>query len=179
MKKLLIISGSLRKDSFNSALARSSMELSPENTNIDILDLNQIPLFNEDERLKEIPESVKIFSEKISLADGILIITPEYNYSIPGVLKNAIDWVSKMPEQPFNKKPTAIMGATTGMLGTVRAQLHLREVLFALNANLINSPEVYINFVKDKFDSNGKLVDIKTKEKIKSLLLALCEKVEK
>jgi chromate reductase, NAD(P)H dehydrogenase (quinone) len=177
--KIVAISGSLRKYSYNSALVRAAIELKPEDMNIEILNIGEIPLFNDDERLKSIPESVKIFSEKISSADGVIIVTPEYNYSIPGVLKNAIDWVSKMPGQPFDRKPVATMGASPGMLGTIRAQLHLREILFSLNAKLLNKPEVYVNLAKEKFDSEGTLLHEPTKEIIKKLLINLSERVNK
>jgi chromate reductase, NAD(P)H dehydrogenase (quinone) len=179
MKKIAAISGSLRKDSFNSALIRAAQELKPEDMDIEILDISGIPMFNDDDRLKNIPESVKIFSDKISSANGVLIVTPEYNYSIPGILKNAIDWVSKMSTQPFNKKPAATMGASTGMLGTVRAQLHLREILFTLNVNLVGSPEIYVGLAKDKFDTSGKLIHEPTREIVKKLLNALSNKINK
>jgi chromate reductase, NAD(P)H dehydrogenase (quinone) len=179
MIKIAAFSGSLRKDSYNSALLNAAVELKPENMKIEILDINDIPIFNDDERLRNIPESVKILSEKISSADGIIISTPEYNYSIPGVLKNTIDWVSKMPSGPFNEKPTAIMGASPGMLGTVRAQMHLRQISLALNLDVLNKPEVYVNLAKDKFDSNGKLLHEPTREKINMLLIALSERIKK
>jgi len=177
--KISAISGSLRKDSYNSALVKAAIELKPENMDIEILDIGEIPMFNDDVRIKSIPESVKIFSKKISSAGGVIIVTPEYNYSIPGVLKNAIDWISKMPGQPFDEKPVAIMGASPGMLGTIRAQLHLREILFCLNAKLLNKPEVYVNLAKEKFDSEGKLLHEPTKEIIRKLLGALSMQSEK
>jgi chromate reductase, NAD(P)H dehydrogenase (quinone) len=177
--KIVAFSGSLRKDSYNSALINAALELKPEDMDIEILDISGIPMFNDDERTKEIPESVKFFSEKISSADGLLITTPEYNYSIPGVLKNAIDWASKMSTQPFNEKPTAIMGASPGALGTVRAQMHLRQIAFAVNMHILNKPEVYVTFAKEKFDSEGKLIHEPTRVIIKKLLVALGERIKK
>jgi chromate reductase, NAD(P)H dehydrogenase (quinone) len=173
MIKIAAISGSLRKDAYNSSLLRAALELKPEDMNIEILDISNVPAFNDDIRTSKVPESVEAISDKIAKADGLLIVTPEYNYSIPGILKNAIDWISKMPSAPFNGKPTAIMGASTGMLGTVRAQVHLRQVGLALNLNILNQPEVYVGLANEKFDSNGKLVDEKTGKKVNSLLVAL------
>jgi chromate reductase, NAD(P)H dehydrogenase (quinone) len=177
MMKIVAISGSSRKDSYNSALIQAALELKPEDMDIEILDIGKIPFYNDDEKVKEIPESVRVISDKISSADGLLIATPEYNYSIPGILKNAIDWISKMPTQPFNEKPTAIMGASPGMLGTVRAQTHLRQISLALNLNIVNKPEVYVNIANEKFDSDGKLIYEKTREIIKKLLSALSNKI--
>ncbi|MFA5403885.1 MAG: NADPH-dependent FMN reductase [Ignavibacteria bacterium] len=177
--KIAAIAGSLRRDSYNNALIRAAIELKPENMEIEILDISGIPVYNDDERIKDIPESVKIISGKVSSADGLLIATPEYNYSIPGILKNAIDWVSKMPDAPFNEKATAIMGASPGMLGTVRAQMHLRQISIALNLNLLNKPEVYVTFANEKFDTNGKLIHEPTKDIIKKLLIALGDKINK
>lgn len=179
MIKITAISGSLRKDSYNSALLRAAMEVKPEEMEIEILDISKIPMFNDDERLIEIPESVNTISKKISSADGLLIVTPEYNYSIPGVLKNAIDWISKMPSAPFNGKPTAITGATPGMLGTVRAQVHLRQIAVALNLDILNKPEVYVGTAHEKFDAQGNLTDEKTKDVLRKLLVALSEKIVK
>lgn len=176
--KIAALSGSLRKGSYNSALIAAAQELKPEDTEIEILDISKVPLFNDDERVREIPESVKELSEKISSADGLLIATPEYNYSIPGILKNAIDWISKIPTQPFKAKPAAIMGATPGMLGTVRAQVHLRQISLALNLDVLNSPEVYVTLAKDKFDSSGRLVHEQTREIIRKLIAGLREKIE-
>lgn len=177
--KIAAISGSLRKDSYNGLLIKAAIELKPEDMDIEILDVGEIPMFNDDERIREIPENVKIFSEKISSADGLLIVTPEYNYSIPGVLKNAIDWVSKMPTQPFNEKPAAIMGASPGMLGTVRAQMHLRQISLALNMHLVNKPEVYVNLVNEKFNSKQNLIHEPTREIIKKLLIELNNRIKR
>jgi chromate reductase, NAD(P)H dehydrogenase (quinone) len=168
--KVLAFSGSLRKDSYNSSLLRAAIELKPENMEIEIFDIGGIPLYSDDLKTEGFPEKIKSFAEKISSADGILIATPEYNYSIPGVLKNAIDWISRMAPQPFNEKPAAIFGASPGMLGTVRAQIHLRQIAVFVNLIVMNKPEVYVNFAKDKFDLNGNLTDEKTREVISKFL---------
>jgi chromate reductase, NAD(P)H dehydrogenase (quinone) len=177
--KIVAVSGSLRKDSYNTALIKAALELKPDDMDIEVLDISGIPMFNDDDRLKNIPESVKIISEIISSADGLLIATPEYNYSIPGILKNAIDWVSKMSTQPLNEKPTAIMGASPGALGTVRAQMHLRQIALAVNMHVLNKPEVYVTFANEKFDSKGKLIHEPTREIIKKLLGALGDRINK
>lgn len=177
--KVLAFSGSLRKNSFNSGLVRAAEELKLGNMEIEIFDISGIPMYSDDLKAEGFPDIITLFAEKISSADGILIATPEYNYSIPGVLKNAIDWVSRISPQPFNEKPAAIMGASPGMLGTVRAQMHLRQIAIFTNMIVMNKPEVYVNFAKDKFDSESNLADEKTKEIIKKFLLAFSSWIEK
>ncbi len=119
-------------------------------------------------------EKLREFKSRIRAADAILISTPEYNYSIPGVLKNAIDCASRpYSDNAFNLKPVAIMGASIGMLGTARAQYHLRQCFVFLNCFGLNQPEVIVPFAEEKFDSSGYLVDQKTRDKVKALLTAL------
>src|SRR5439155_23545899 len=120
--------GSLRRASYNRGLLRAARSLAPKGMNIHILDILDIPLYNEDVHERGFPEAVAQFRARIRAADALLIVTPEYNYSVPGVLKNAIDWASCPPEQPFQDKPIAIMGASTGLFGTTRAQRHLRQM---------------------------------------------------
>jgi chromate reductase, NAD(P)H dehydrogenase (quinone) len=171
-KKISILgfAGSLRKGSFNKAILRAAVELIPEGAEIDIFDLEGIPPFNQDLE-GHLPERVKEFKDKIREADAILIATPEYNYSVPGVLKNAIDWASRpYGDNVFSGKPLAIMGASIGMLGTARAQYHLRQTLVFLNVYALNQPEIMIPFVEEKIDKNGNLADEKTRNKIKELL---------
>ena len=165
--------GSLRNGSYNRALLRVAADLVPKDTQLDIFDLEGIPLFNQDLE-KSMPEKVKEFKAKVRSADAILIATPEYNYSIPGVLKNAIDWASRPPgDNSFEGKPVAVMSASTGMLGGARAQYQLRQVFVFLNMYPLNRPEVFITFANQKFDEKGKLTDEKAKELIKALLEAL------
>jgi chromate reductase, NAD(P)H dehydrogenase (quinone) len=172
---ILGIAGSLRKASYNKAALRAAWELTPPGVIIDILDLEGIPVFNADQEATP-PEIVKELKLKIMQADALLIVTPEYNYSIPGVLKNAIDWASRPPaENPFNDKPVAMMSASTGMLGGARAQYHLRQTFVFLNMHPLNKPEVFINFAPQKFDEAGRLIDEKAKEIIKQLLINLVE----
>jgi chromate reductase len=169
---VLGFSGSLRRGSFNSAALRAAQELLPDAMTLDLFDLSPIPLYNEDVRAAGLPEAVQEFRNRLSAADGLLIATPEYNYSIPGVLKNAIDWAARPPDVPLNGKPVAIMGATTGNYGTIRAQLHLRQVCVYTNMLPINKPEVLIARAQDKF-VNGRLVDDATRGFIREILQVL------
>ena len=170
---ILGIVGSLRKASYNKALMRAALDVVPKDATLEVFDLEGIPPFNQDFESQP-PDQVKAFKAKIRAADAILIATPEYNYSIPGVLKNAIDWASRpYGDNAFNDKPVAIMGASTGMLGTGRAQYHLRQSFVFLNMHPLNAPEVMVPFAADKVDQNGSVTDQKTKGKIKELLESL------
>jgi len=154
------ICGSLRKESFNLKTLHAAVEAAPKTMSFDIYDrLADIPPYNEDVREKGYPPVVQDLRERIRKADALLFVTPEYNYSIPGVLKNAIDWASRPPEQPFDGKPAAIMGASMSMLGTGRAQYHLRQMFVFLNILPVNQPEVMIPTAQHKFDAAGKLTD--------------------
>jgi chromate reductase, NAD(P)H dehydrogenase (quinone) len=172
--KILGISGSLRQNSFNTRLLRTAIALAPDGVSIDEFDLSPIPLYNEDVRAAGFPPSVQQLRDAIRDADALLFATPEYNYSVPGVLKNAIDWASRPPDQPFTDKPAAVMGATVGLNGTVRAQLHLRQTLVGCNVHFINRPEVAIRGAADKFDATG-LTDEKGREMVRQLVAALAE----
>jgi chromate reductase, NAD(P)H dehydrogenase (quinone) len=174
-KKMLILgfAGSLRKGSYNKALLRAAEELLPEEAKLEIFDLEGIPPFNQ-ELESRMPEKVKEFKAKIRDADAILIATPEHNYSVPGVLKNAIDWASRpYGDNSFEGKPAAIMSASTGMLGGSRAQYHLRQILVFLDMRAVNRPEVFITFASQKIDEQGKLNDETSRKLIKQLLEAL------
>jgi chromate reductase len=147
----------------------------PSGSTLEVFDLDGIPPFNQDDE-NQPPQRVREFKRKIAEADAILIVTPEYNYSVPGVLKNAIDWASRPYEDNvWNGKPVGIMGASMGMLGTGRAQYHLRQMFVFLNMFPLNQPEVMIAHAIEKFDEHGNLKDAKTTEKIKELLEALVE----
>jgi len=162
--------GSLRSGSYNRALLRATLELLPGDANLEIFELDGIPPYNQDWD-SSVPEKVKEFKRKIKAADAILIVTPEYNYSVPGVLKNAIDWASRpYGDNSLESKPVAIMSASTGMLGGARAQYHLRQTFVFLNMQPVNRPEVMVNFAAQKFDEKGKLIDQKTQDLIKQLL---------
>jgi len=167
---ILGFAGSLRKGSYNKALLNAALELLPKNAELEIFDLEGIAPFNQDLEDKA-PPKVKEFKRKIKAADAILIATPEYNYSIPGVLKNAIDWASRpYGDNAFEGKPVAIMSASGGMLGGARAQYHLRQSFVFLDMHPINRPEVIVTFAGEKIDGKGKVKDEKTRQKIKELL---------
>ncbi len=173
--KVLGFAGSLRKGSYNKALLKAALELLPENVVLEIVDLEGIPSFNQDLE-NEPPAKVREFKQKIREADALLIATPEYNYSVPGVLKNAIDWGSRpYGDNVFEEKPVAIMSASDGMLGGARAQYHLRQTLVALNMHPLNRPEALVASADEKIDENGRLTDEKTRKKIRSLLVKLAE----
>jgi chromate reductase len=170
---ILGFAGSLRKGSYNRALLRAAAELVPGDARLEIFDLEGIPPFNQDLE-PSMPDRVKQFKSKIKSADAILIVTPEHNYSIPGVLKNAIDWASRpYSDNSFEGKPVAVMSASIGMLGGARAQYHLRQVFVFLDMHPINRPEVFVTFANQKFDESGKFTDEKGKEVAKQLLEAL------
>lgn len=168
--KVLGFAGSLRRSSYNKTLLLSATDLLPDDTNLEIFDIEGIPVFNQD--LEEnMPLKVKEFKSKIRDADAILIATPEYNYSVPGVLKNAIDWASRpYGDNPFDGKPVAIMSASIGMLGGARAQYHLRQMFVFLNIHPVNGPEVIVPFAREKFDATGRLLDENTKKFLTQLL---------
>jgi chromate reductase len=170
---ILGLAGSLRKGSYNKALLRAALELVPKGARLEVFDLDGIPPFNQD--LENQPsEKVKEFKAKIRAADAILIATPEYNYSIPGVLKNAIDCASRpYGDNAFEHKPVAIMGTSISMTGSARAQYHLRQCFVFLSCFALNQPEVIVPFANEKIDKEGKLTDQKTREKIRELLESL------
>ena len=171
--KILGFAGSLRKGSYNRSLLRAAQRLVPLDATLEVFDLDGIPLFNQD--LEGQPtETVKEFKARIKAADAVLIATPEYNYSIPGVLKNAIDCASRpYGDNAFEHKPVAIMGASIGMAGTARAQYHLRQSFVFLTCFALNQPEVMVPFAHDKIDKDGNVTDAKTLEKVRELLTNL------
>jgi chromate reductase len=174
--KILGIAGSLRRASFNKAALREAQKLVPAGASLDILDIDGLPGFNQDDE-KNPPAEVVDMKAKIRAADAILFVTPEYNYSLPGVLKNAIDWASRpYGDSAWNGKPVAIMGASVGVIGTARAQYHLRQIFVFLDMNPVNQPEVMINASKS-FDPQGNLTDQQTKDLIAKLLVNLVKKV--
>ena len=171
--KVLGICGSLRKKSYNRALLQAAAELLPDGMELSQCDLHDIPLFNQDVLDAGYPEPVRIFRERIAAADVLLVASPEYNYSISGVLKNAIDWASRPPNPPLNDKPLGILGASPGMLGTVRGQMALRQVCLFTNMIPMNKPEFFLSHAKDKFNEEGRLTDEETRKKLRDYLVAL------
>jgi chromate reductase len=171
--RILGFAGSLRKGSYNRALLRVAAELMPKKAVFEVFDLEGIPPFNQDLESQP-PGKVKDFKDRIRAADALLIATPEYNYSVPGVLKNAIDWASRpYSESAFDDKPVAVMGVSTGMLGTARAQYHLRQCFVFLNMHTVNKPEVMVNYAQEKFDADGRLKDEKARKLIAELIESL------
>ena len=170
---VLAISGSLRKASFNTAALRAAQELAPPDVTIAIFDLAAIPIYNEDVKAVRFPAPVQELRQRIAAADALLFSTPEYNYSMSGVLKNAIDWASRPPDQPFNNKPVAIMGASAGATGTARAQYHLRQIGIFLDLHFVNKPEVMIGGAAAKFNAEGKLTDETTRGFVRDLVASL------
>lgn len=171
---VLGIAGSLRQGSFNRLTLQAAQAVAPEGMSIDIFDrLGEIPLYNEDIRGDGDPDAVEALAAAIRDADAVLIATPEYNYSISGVLKNAIDWLSRSKPQPFKDKPLAIMGAAMGALGTARAQYHLRQIFVFLEANVLSRPEVFIGGAHTKFGEDGTLNDDIANDLIRQELEAL------
>ncbi|HEX8650869.1 MAG TPA: NAD(P)H-dependent oxidoreductase [Pyrinomonadaceae bacterium] len=173
--RILGVAGSLRRESYNRAALRAATELVPEGATLETFELDGIPGFNQDEEQNP-PAKVVELKKRIREADAILFVTPEYNYSVPGVLKNAIDWASRpYGDSAWNGKPAAIMGASIGAIATARAQYHLRQMMVFLNMFPINQPEVMIGNAAERFDAEGNLTDDTTKEFIRQLLRNLVE----
>jgi len=174
--KVLGFAGSLRAGSFNRSLLRAAVELQPPGMEITSFDLSPIPLYNGDVEARGDPEPVAAFKAAIAQADALLIATPEYNFGIPGVLKNAIDWASRPPRgSVLQGKPAAIMGATPGMGGTGRSQMQLRQVFVFTQTYALLSPEVLVARAQEKFDASGRLTDENTRQFVGQLLQALAD----
>jgi chromate reductase len=168
--RIVGIAGSLRQGSFNRAALRAAQGLLPEDATLEVAEIGELPLFSQD-REKPLPEPVARFKEAIQRTQAVLICTPEYNYSVPGVLKNAIDWASRpYGENVWNEKPVALMSASPGMFGGARAQYHLRQSFVFLNMCPVNQPEVMIARAAEKFDEQGNLKDETAKKLIRQLL---------
>jgi chromate reductase len=171
--RFLGISGSLRAASFNTAALRAAGELAPEGVTVELAGIGDIPLYDDDARAAGMPPAVVALQAAIAAADAVIIATPEYNYSIPGGLKNAIDWISRTDPQPFRNKPVGIIGASPGAIGTARAQYDLRKVFVFLDAHVLNRPEIMIGAAHTRFDATGRLTDEATRAFLKTMLEAL------
>jgi chromate reductase len=171
--KIVGLCGSLRAGSYNKAALRVACEVMPADMTLEIAELGDFPLYDADVQAKGFPAPVERVGAQIKAADGLLFVTPEYNFSVPGVLKNAIDWLSRLSPQPCDDMPVAMMGAAAGALGTGRAQYELRRICVFLNMHPLNKPEVFIGAAHTKFDAAGKLTDEPTREFIKQLMAAL------
>jgi len=173
--KVLAFAGSLRKGSYNKALVRAAVEVAPPNVSVEVFDLEGIPPYNADYENSP-PQRVVEFKSKIREADALLIATPEYNFSISGVLKNALDCASRPKEgNPLEGKPVAIMSASTGRFGGARAQYHLRQTFVFLNMHPINRPEVMLSDAANNVDAEGKVTNEQTRQLIGKLLEALAQ----
>ena len=171
--KIVAITGSLRKASFNTALLNTVQQRAPEAFSVTIETIAGIPIYNgDDETAFGAPAAVQSLSAKIHEAKAVIISTPEYNFSTPGPLKNAIDWISRPKDQPFKHKPVGVMGASRGPVGTARSQYHLRQSLQAIEAIIMPRPEVLLSNAPAKFDGEGKLIDQPTLEAIDRWLTA-------
>ena len=172
---ILGICGSLRKGSFNRLTLQAAQKLVPPDAKIEIFELHGIPVFNQDDEMNP-PAAVKEFKQRIRAADAILFSTPEYNYSIPGVLKNAIDWASRpYGDSAWNGKPAAVMSAAGGIFGGIRAQYALRQTFVFLNMHALTLPEFALGKASDKFDANGNLIDEASKKLLSQMLQNLVE----
>ena len=170
---VLGICGSLRQASTNAMALRAAQKLAPAGMEVEIADISRIPLYNDDVRQAGEPAAVVELKAQVRAADALLLVTPEYNFSVPGVLKNTLDWMSRPPEPPFDGKVVGIMGAGGGPLGTARAQYDLRKILVYMNTFTVNKPEVFIGVAQTKFNAQGELTDEPTAKFIADLLLAI------
>lgn len=178
--QLVGFSGSLRKGSYNTLLLKAASHLLPADVSMDIISIEDIPLYNADLDLpasKERPKTVEHFRKMLADADGILISSPEYNYSIPGGLKNAIDWASRGEDSPLLRKPVAVIGATTGLWGTTRMQMAFHNVFLFLDMKPVYKPEVLVAHAEKKFDKDGNLIDETSKKLVRQKLEALKEMI--
>jgi chromate reductase, NAD(P)H dehydrogenase (quinone) len=172
--RVLGIVGSLRKGSYNEMLIEAARELAPDGMQIERFErLREIPPYDQDEDARGAPEAVLALRDAIRAADGLLFVTPEYNYNVPGVLKNAFDWASRpAATTPLRGKPAAIMGASSGRSGTIRAQLALRQSFVFTATPALLQPEVLVQFAAEKFDANGRLTDEPTRDFVRKQLVA-------
>jgi chromate reductase len=172
--KVLGISGSLRQASFNTALLEAARAYLPRDWSMDIVTPRGFPIYDEELQHQGWPSAALDLAAQIRGADLVVVATPEYNYSIPGGLKNAIDWISRLPEPPFKGKAVGVMGASSGRLGTVRAQAHLRQCFQFLDARVLNKPEVFVGFASQIFQ-DGRLIDDATGQAVQAFINALAD----
>jgi chromate reductase, NAD(P)H dehydrogenase (quinone) len=170
------IAGSLRRASYNRALLSAARELAPSNLIIEVWELNDLPLFNEDLEVNGSPAPVDELRKAVRRADGILLVTPEYNHGVPGVLKNAVDWLSQpLRRSALEGKPTALMGASTALAGTARSQSQLRQCFVLTNSPVMQQPEVLVGRAHEKFDPSGRLTDEPTRRFVAGFLQQMTE----
>ncbi len=179
--QILGLAGSLRRASFNRGLIRAAKDLAPGGVSVEPYEeLEKIPFFNRDVEDEGDPAPVREFKEKIREADALLIATPEYDYAIPGVLVNALDWAlrSRYGTTPFRHKPVGIVGASPGRTGTVRGQMVLRQILLHAPAYVMPEPQMLISDARERFDENGDLIDEETRKRMHRFIEALVEWTE-
>ncbi|MDT0631166.1 NAD(P)H-dependent oxidoreductase [Rubrivirga sp. S365] len=178
--RVLGFAGSLRTGSYNRALLRAAQELAPEDMTIDVFDLRGVPLYNADVEAEGDPERVAALKEAIRAADGVLIVTPEYNHGVPAVTKNAVDWASRPPRSaPLGGKPVGIIGASPGMTGSARGQSQLRQAFEFTNSFCMPQPEVLVARAHEKFDADGRLTDETTRTYLGRYLVALAAWIDR
>lgn len=177
--RVLGLCGSLRKGSFNRMALNAAEQLMPDGMTMTRHEIGDIPLYNADVEKEGFPAPVQALREAVAAADAILFATPEYNHSVTGVLKNVIDWASRPPDQPFNGKACAMFGASPGLMGSVRSQMHLRHICVFVNLLAVNRPEVMISQADKKFDAGGNLTDEIAKKFIRELLAGLADLTRK
>jgi chromate reductase len=180
--RVLVICGSLREGSYNAIVAKTLSELAPEDMNlVDAPSFEDFPLYNADiQKESGFPEEVVAFGNAIRDADGVIVVSPEYNFSIPGGLKNAFDWISRLKDQPFQGKPVALQSASPSPLGGGRVQYHLRQLMVFLDALVLNKPEIFVSDVANKIDEeNAEITDEKTRNFLSQQLAAFADFIRK
>ena len=179
MLRVAGIAGSFRAGSYNRALLRAAQELVPPTMTIVIEDLTPLPLFNQDLDVVRVPDPIARLRAAVRTADGVLFATPEYNHGVPGVLKNAIDWLSQpLKGSALDRKPIAMMGASTGLAGTARGQMQLRQAFVLTNSPAMLQPEVLVGRAQERFDADGKLTDEPTRRFVAGFLLNFAAWIE-
>ena len=174
---IVAMSGSLRKGSYNTMLVKALAELAPTGMQVEILEIGNLPLYNSDDEAS-FPAAAQPLKDKVEKADGVIIATPEYNRSMSGVLKNAIDWISRpYGQNSFARKPVLVAGVSVGKIGTAVAQSHLRQVMLHLDADVIGQPELYLGPAQEIFDGKGNLIDASTKELLTKALAVLASRI--
>lgn len=178
--RLVALCGSLRKRSYNRALLDAAAELAPPHVTLDRIEIGDFPLFDQDVLDQQgMPQPAQRLCTAVAAADGLLVASPEYNYSVPGVLKNAIDWASRDRSMPFANKVLGIVSASPGNLGGARMQYHLRQIAVFLNLHVLNRPEVLVSRAAEKFDAEGRLTDEETRKHLATFMQALAALAQK
>jgi chromate reductase len=170
--RMLAIAGSLRSASFNRGLVRAAVDVAPSEVNLEPFDIASIPLYDGDLEAQGDPPGVAELKARVQASDAVLVATPEYNYSIPGVLKNALDWASRPPQRALHHKPIALIGASPGGFGTVRSQLALRQMFVFTESYVMPKPELWVSRARERFDDDGNLTDDDVRKDLASLLEA-------